>query len=318
MYKSAINWLGGFFGLPLDDQYHLVLDGEAAGINSTLAPWKACPLKNAERGAEASRIWRQQYLPRARDRLQNSAHGFVFDVEDMNDMQELCAYETVALGYSEFCKLFTEEEWRGYEYAWDLRFYYAHAFGSDEGKAGGIGYVQELVSRLTETPITSHNSSTNATQHASSKLFPLDQPMYMDFTHDTAIAAIVTALNLTQFDKQLSLTHRPLESESRWRISWITPFAANLVVQRLLAGQDDRQYIRIVLNDAVMNLSGINGCPHDPHGLCPLEAFLDAMRISIRDVDFAWDCASKREVIRDRFDSNTGRPSTDADGKPII
>lgn len=31
-------------------------------------------------------------------------------------MQALCAYETVALGYSEFCNLFTEDEWKGYEY----------------------------------------------------------------------------------------------------------------------------------------------------------------------------------------------------------
>jgi hypothetical protein len=27
-----------------------------------------------------------------------------------------CAYETVALGFSSFCGLFTEEEWKGYEY----------------------------------------------------------------------------------------------------------------------------------------------------------------------------------------------------------
>ena len=31
--------------------------------------------------------------------------------------QQNCFYQTVALGFSEFCDLFTQEEWEGYEYA---------------------------------------------------------------------------------------------------------------------------------------------------------------------------------------------------------
>lgn len=38
-------------------------------------------------------------------------------------MQDLCAYELVALGGSEFCDLFTEEEWKGFEYQNDLAFF---------------------------------------------------------------------------------------------------------------------------------------------------------------------------------------------------
>ena len=35
----------------------------------------------------------------------------------------------------------------------DLGFWYDSAFGSPVGRAQGIGYVQELVARLTKTPI---------------------------------------------------------------------------------------------------------------------------------------------------------------------
>ena len=35
----------------------------------------------------------------------------------------------------------------------DLGFWYGSAFGSPVGRAQGIGYVQELVARLTKTPI---------------------------------------------------------------------------------------------------------------------------------------------------------------------
>jgi hypothetical protein len=31
----------------------------------------------------------------------------------------MCAFETVALGYSKFCELFTEKEWEGFDYSWD-------------------------------------------------------------------------------------------------------------------------------------------------------------------------------------------------------
>ena len=47
------------------------------------------------------------------------------DYANVVAMQELCAYETVALGYSKFCDLFTKDDWKGYEYRfgvsnWDV------------------------------------------------------------------------------------------------------------------------------------------------------------------------------------------------------
>lgn len=35
-------------------------------------------------------------------------------------MLQLCSYETVALGYSRFCGLFSEEDFVNYEYYYDL------------------------------------------------------------------------------------------------------------------------------------------------------------------------------------------------------
>ena len=32
-------------------------------------------------------------------------------------MTDLCFLQTVAIGYSKFCELFTEEEWKGFNYA---------------------------------------------------------------------------------------------------------------------------------------------------------------------------------------------------------
>ena len=53
----------------------------------------------------------------------------------------------------------------------------------------GKGWVQELVSRLTYTPLEIFDSSTNSTLDGDSITFPLNQPIYVDATHDAIIAA---------------------------------------------------------------------------------------------------------------------------------
>ncbi len=100
---------------------------------------------------------------------------------------DTCAYETVALGYSAFCPLFTDKEWKGYQYRWDIYWWYGSSFGSPVSRAQGLGWVQELTSRLTHTPITQFNSSINSTLHNEIH-FPVNDPLYVDFTHDTVFA----------------------------------------------------------------------------------------------------------------------------------
>lgn len=94
----------------------------------------------------------------------------------------------MALGSSAFCDLFTQEEWAGFEYANDLSFWYSDAFGSPVAASQGIGMVQELVARLTNTRITTHNSTTNSTIDDDPIQMPLTQPMYVDATHDVVLA----------------------------------------------------------------------------------------------------------------------------------
>ena len=64
---------------------------------------------------------------------------------------------------------------------------YGSAFGSPVARVQGIGYVQELVARLTHTRIKIHNSSTNATLDDNPITFPLDQSLYVDATHEVVV-----------------------------------------------------------------------------------------------------------------------------------
>lgn len=64
---------------------------------------------------------------------------------------------------------------------------YGSAFGSPVARVQGIGWVQELVARLTHTPIATHNSSTNSTLDDNPITFPLGQSLYVDATHEVVV-----------------------------------------------------------------------------------------------------------------------------------
>jgi hypothetical protein len=52
-----------------------------------------------------------------------------------------------------------------------------------------MGYVSELISRLTQTRITQFDTSVNATIVSSGTTFPFKQSIYADASHDTVITA---------------------------------------------------------------------------------------------------------------------------------
>jgi hypothetical protein len=132
-------------------------------------------------------------------------------IEDTYDAQTMCPYETVGLGYSPFCSLFTMEVWLGFEYSLDLSYYGGNGFASPTGRAVGVGYVKELIARLQHHyPEADEGfAAINETLDSSPKTFPLNQNLYLDFSHDTTIFSMVTALGLTQFRELLPTDCQP-------------------------------------------------------------------------------------------------------------
>ncbi|KAI0367460.1 phosphoglycerate mutase-like protein [Pilatotrama ljubarskyi] len=294
MLASALNFALGFFGYPLDGQYQQSITIEDNGYNNTLAPYKTCPnagdRTKSDRAIPYVKQWASIYLRDALDRLRPQLHGYELTIEDVYTLQQMCAYETVAIGYSKFCELFTEDEWKGFNYAMDLYFWYDSAFGSPVARVQGIGYVQELVSRLTHTPIPVHNSSTNATLDDNPVTFPLGQSLYVDATHEVVVLNVITALNLTSFaaDGPLPADHMP--EHRAFKSSHLAPFATNIQFQLLACESHPDPQIRIIINDGVVPLTGIRGCPEDKDGKCPVPAFVDAQREIIAKTDWNWAC----------------------------
>lgn len=160
---SSIAFLQGMFGAKWHSKTDLEVQIEAQGFNTTLAPNFACAQAyNKVHGKEWQQSWQEDYLKSAVTRLQSHIEGVELNATLVNAMQQLCSYDTVAFGRSDFCPLFTQEEWLGYEYAWDLNFFGVSTLllysqgrvanimlqnygdGSSVGKAQGLGWVNEV------------------------------------------------------------------------------------------------------------------------------------------------------------------------------
>lgn len=149
MTQSAEYFLAGFFGLTWTQNatLELMIENTTGVWNNTLAGYDNCENSNlpvSSGGTNATKEWYGLYLANATARFNKLAPTFNFTTTDAYNMQSLCAYETVALGYSQFCDLFTYTEWQGYEYSVDISFAGNDAFQSPTGRAVGIGYQQEV------------------------------------------------------------------------------------------------------------------------------------------------------------------------------
>ena len=167
----------------------------------------------------------------------------------------------------------------GYLY-WRLAFIPPSRYGHPLGPVQGIGYVNELIARLTGTAVKD-NTQTNHTITSDPELFPLDRTIYADFTHDNAMMAVYSALGLfddredRSFSAPIMDPTRPHKRRS-WYTSRLTPFAGRMVVERLQCHQDNDQSklrVRILANDAVVPLPF---CGDGGDGLCDLETFVQS------------------------------------------
>ncbi|KGO65768.1 Histidine phosphatase superfamily, clade-2 [Penicillium expansum] len=302
--ESARWWLSGFFGNSgansSYDQYNLVVIPEQADFNNTLASYETCTFDYSE-GDNAAEVFISRYTKHARTRL--SAYfprDFNLTSMDVLAMQNLCVYESTSLGGSSFCSLFTEQEWKDFEYNVDVQYYGDYAYGSPSGRAQGIGYVLELAARLEEKLINSSDTSINYTYTNNEAQFPFGQPFYMDMSHDDIILSVINALGFDYFKYgpkglPVHIDHAP---ERNFSLSQMTPFGARFISEiwtcprdvsfddldpvlyanpTIMSTTNTTKYIRFVLNNSPVPQDGLIGCEDSSNGFCHLDKFLSGI-----------------------------------------
>ncbi|GAA5935956.1 histidine phosphatase family protein [Sporobolomyces koalae] len=294
MVKTMLNFAGGFFGIPeYQESVNIEIGIEAPGYINSGAPYESCP--NADKaygsiGSKAAASFVEPYFNKTAARLDECISGLNLTSTDVTAMLQLCAYETVALGYSSFCPLFTDEEFRIFEQYYDISFHGNNGFGSPVAAAQGLGYLQELVSRLNHTLISNFSMEVNSTLDGSTATFPLNQSIYADAAHEVAICDALTALNLTALAKSGAPSDTTLSTNHTFVAANVVPFATSLEIQVAeCSDMTPTKQIRFIVNDAVIPLT-YKGCAQNENGFCAYETVLDALIERIDEIDFAYDC----------------------------
>ncbi|PPQ92757.1 hypothetical protein CVT25_003866 [Psilocybe cyanescens] len=285
--NSATNWTSGFslasHGV-FNPVLSVVLD---ESLNDTLDD-AMCP--SAGSSDPQTNLWTSIYGAPIAARLNTQAPGANVTATDISNLIPLCAFETLAKETpSPFCALFSDAEFAQFEYFGDLDKFYGTGYGQALGRVQGVGYVNELLARLTESPVRD-NTQTNRTLDASPVTFPLNRTLYADFSHDNQMIAIYAALGL--FNQTTALDPRAPDATRTWITSRLTPFSARMVTERLSCtgagvgpgrGQGEGQgqtFVRILVNDA---LQPLDFCGGDQNGLCTLSAFVDSQAYARND-----------------------------------
>ncbi|GMM37494.1 putative acid phosphatase [Saccharomycopsis crataegensis] len=304
MMMTAQYYLHGFFGLNWEDYVNLEILIEDDGFNNTLAAWNGCPNNDYAYGHVSypeNDEYKKKYLEKAAERFNSQITGFNFTVADLNEIQTICAYETNILGFSHFCSLFSQEEWEGYEYTTSVDWYAENSFGNSMGRALGVGWVEEFKDRLLNTTYNPQfQAEQNSTLDSNSTFFPLNQTLYMDFTHDSQIQNIITALGFEQFKANWTF-EGPDNDTHLFDLSRITPFGAQLAFEIIecdeevpanrsstsVPGSGATQYVHAILNDNTLSLSKNipEFCADRADGWCEFGNFTQYL-------DTLWDIAN--------------------------
>jgi hypothetical protein len=299
---SAQNWTRGYHDALLRDRtsptprppfpYDILTNPETPETNNTLHH-SLCPAFEkggaySAVGSSAQAIFRAVFAPPITARLNtNLAHAELTD-NDTIALMDLCPFNTVvstaSTTLSPFCALFTPDEWHSYDYYQSLGKWYGFAHGNPLGPTQGVGFVNELLARLTRSPVRD-GTSTNATLDADEKTFPLDRAVYADFSHDNDMTSVLGALGVYEGTGMLeNSTRRSPEESGGFAASWAVPFAARVYVEKMRCGSGE-EMVRVLVNDRVI---GLKGCGADVLGRCTLGRFVESMAFARGNGRWDW------------------------------
>ena len=290
--RSAENFTQGFHSALLADKkstsappalpYPMVIIPETppSKVNNTLHHGLCTAFESGtySSGAAAQATYRSTFLPALTSRLNTALPGTNLSDADTIAIMDLCPFETVAGpgdgSLAPFCNLFSPEEWRKYDYFQSLGKWYDFGPGCALGPTQGVGWVNELLARLTGRPVED-NTTTNSTLDADGSTFPLGRGLYADFSHDNDMVGVLGALGVydgVEGGLGNGTRQEPGEVEG-FSVSWAVPFAARVYVEKMrCGGQEER--VRVLVNDRVVRL---RGCGVDERGMCEVGRFVESM-----------------------------------------
>lgn len=236
--------------------------GSLSALGNSLAPSDLCPNYHDDSGKNQTTIWGATYGPATAERLQKEyiASGTLnITAADVATMQYLCGFETSIRGtISPFCSVFTQEEFRKYEYTQDLRYYY----GNGPGSEGGKGKYMMFPFLVSIADVLDGSPSNGADKVG------VVQPLTMAFLNDGQMSQLVSQVGVFDDEPLLPATYMP--DSRKYIASRFCSMRGTLSFERLSCPSSAAQYLRVRLNDAVYP---IPSCQSGPGKSCPVSEY---------------------------------------------
>ena len=292
--ESAWNWTDGFRTAKEKDRdakhepdtyptVDVAIPEDDLSFNNTLSHGLCTAFESgaySEVGDAAKSTWAGIFASRIRDQINRDLPGANLSIQETIFLMDLCPFTTVASPngeISDFCELFSEQQWHQYNYYETLDKWYGYAHGNPLGPAQGIGFVNELIARMTNKPVKAVGSI-NATLDADHKSFPLGRQLYADFSHDNDMTTIFAALGLyNETTKLPTTTILEAKDASGFSAAWTVPFAARAYFEKLQCEGLKEESVRVILNDRVVPMKQ---CGSDSLGRCMLSKFIESLHFA--------------------------------------
>lgn len=258
--ETARHFALGFFGIDYSATNAAILEviSEHHSLGAdTLTPGRTC-LNNKQderegqlKGYRLMGEYRRTYVGPIRKRLLEQT-GMSFTDEEIYSMQEMCGFETTVRGRSDWCDVFTQDEFLSFEYARDILHYYRA--GPGQKYAASMGWLWL-------------NATTNLLLGG-----PSAGSLFFSFVHDGDIAPMITALDIINDKEHLPISH--IAHDRKWRKSQVAPMGGRIIFELLSCKRPEEKrsekFVRLNINDGI---TVIPGCDNGPGRSCSLEQF---------------------------------------------
>ncbi|XP_050524904.1 multiple inositol polyphosphate phosphatase 1-like [Daktulosphaira vitifoliae] len=168
---------------------------------------------------------------------------------DVKLMFESCKYEKAWSpdSHPPWCALFSTNDLEILEYLEDLKYYYKNGYGNSVALHLGCPIVKDLLE--------------NFKNNTQKQIGPLG---IFYFGHTPNILSIVTQLRIAKDDSPLLSTNFDHMKNRRWKISYINPFASNIIAVFYKCQEGNK--VMFLLNEHVipMNKESCKLCPWEP------------------------------------------------------
>ncbi|KAF1944215.1 phosphoglycerate mutase-like protein [Clathrospora elynae] len=258
--ETAKHFAAGFFGIDYNATKTATLEviSEDSSLGAdTLTPGRTCLANKKDReqgqqkGYRLMAQYRATYLCATRERLLKQT-GMPFDDQEIYAMQQMCGFETTVRGRSDWCDVFTHEEFLSFEYARDVLHYYRAGPGQKYAASMGWLWLNATTNLLLEGPEAGR--------------------LFFSFVHDGDIAPMITALDIINDDEHLPITH--IAHDRKWRKSQVSPMGGRIIFELLSCNTSvytgPEKFVRLNINDGI---TAIPDCHSGPGKTCPLAEF---------------------------------------------